>query len=474
MDKKQYSESKSRSLKIKTRLHLLICGWLFSLCAAPALAEEKPQSDGALAKYVATEDDSFGWKVRRSGELPFGEWFELTLTSQTWHDIPWKHQLFVLKPKKLRDGRRALLAIGGGSWQPQLEKPAEPGDGVPGQAAMYAALAEQTGTPVAVLLQVPHQPIDGKREDALISSTFQRFFLTEDPTWPLLLPMVKSAVAGMNAVSQFGKQQWSLDIGEFTVTGASKRGWTTWLTAAVDPRVVALAPAVIDMLNMPKQMPHQVATWGKPSEQIHDYTERGLDRLLATARGKRLVSIVDPYSYRRLIEQPKLIILGTNDRYWPLDALNLYWSDLVGKKYILYVPNSGHKLEDRERPLATLAALERQASGELKLADLDWKYTEEEGRLRLRVQTSQPPERVVAWLAESSTRDFREVRWSSQPMEQRSDAGHEYVLPLPEQGLKALFAEAVFATDRAPYYLSTQVKIVGRESRKPEVPGQKP
>lgn len=441
---------------------LSILGCCSILCAAPCVAADAPKIDGALAEYVAAADESFAWTVRRSGQLDAGVWYELTLTSQTWRDTVWKHQLFVMKPKKLRDGRRTLLVIGGGNWQPELEKPPQAGEGVPGQAAMYAAVAEQTGTPVAVLLQVPHQPLDGKREDALISYTFQRFFLTDDPTWPLLLPMVKSAVAGMNAIAQFGKQQWSLDIGEFTVTGASKRGWTTWLTAAVDPRVTALAPAVIDTLNMPQQVPHQVATWGKPSEQIHDYTERGLDKLLSTPRGKRLVAIVDPYSYRQAIEQPKLIMLGTNDRYWPLDALNLYWTDLVGKKYILYVPNNGHRLDDHERTLGTLAALHRQAAGELRLADLDWQYVEEPGQLRLRLSASEVPQRVVAWLAESPTRDFREAKWSSQPIE-RTTAGHEFVLPLPEQGLKAVFGEAVFATDRSPYFLSTQVRIVGKK-----------
>lgn len=453
---------------MKLAAPVLLCCWFLPCIVARAAKDNRPKTDGALASYVAAADESFGWTVRRRGELDAGEWYELTLTSQTWHETAWKHQLFVMKPKTLRDGRRALLVIGGGDWQPALEMPPEPGESVPAQAARYAAVAEQTGTPVAVLLQVPQQPIDGKREDALISYTFQRFFLTEDPTWPLLSPMVKSAVAGMNAITQFGKQQWSLEIGEFTVTGASKRGWTTWLTAAVDPRVTALAPAVIDMLNMPKQIPHQVATWGKPSEQIHDYTERGLDKLLATARGKRLVGIVDPYSYRRQIEQPKLIILGTNDRYWPLDALNLYWSDLIGKKYVLYVPNSGHRLDDQERTLGTLAALHRQASGELKLADLDWQYSEEPGKLRLRLSANKSPERVVAWLAESPTRDFRDARWSSQPIE-RTAAGYELVLPLPEQGFKAVLGEAVFATDRSPYYLSTQVRIVGHDRAKSEV-----
>lgn len=450
---------------MKSVLSLELLAAALALVVAPAMAEDPTtvqttKTKGPLADYVETPDESFAWTVRRRSEIAEGSWCELTLTSQTWHDTPWKHQLFVLKPKKVRDGGRALLVIGGGNWKPELEQPPAADEEVPGQAAMYAAIAEHAGTPVAVLLQVPHQPFNGMREDDLISHTFVQFAKTDDATWPLLLPMVKSAVSGMNAIEQFARQEWSLDIDEFTVTGASKRGWTTWLTAAVDRRVTALAPAVIDTLNMPKQMPHQIASFGKPSDQIRDYTQRGLHLLLATPRGQRLVSIVDPYSYRHVIDQPKLILLGTNDRYWPLDALNLYWPDLIGPKYILYVPNQGHGLNDRERTLGTITAFHRQAAGELKLSDLDWRFVEEPGKLRLRVTSSQPPKSVSAWLAESPTRDFREARWSSQPMQPTAD-GHEFLLPLPEKGLRAIFGEAVFATDRLPYFLSTNVRIVG-------------
>ena len=68
------------------------------------------------------------------------------------------------------------------------------------------------------LLQVPHQPIlDGKVEDEIISHTFDQFLNTGDPTWPLLLPMVNSAVRAMDAVQAYGRQAWSLNIEKFTV-----------------------------------------------------------------------------------------------------------------------------------------------------------------------------------------------------------------------------------------------------------------
>jgi len=38
--------------------------------------------------------------------------------------------------------------------------------------------------------------------------------------------------------------------GKFVATGASKRGWTSLLITAVDPRVVANIPIVYDLINI--------------------------------------------------------------------------------------------------------------------------------------------------------------------------------------------------------------------------------
>ena len=46
------------------------------------------------------------------------------------------------------------------------------------------------------------------------------------------------------------------------VTGGSKRGWTTWTTAAVDKRVVAITPMVIDMLNIDPSFEHHYRVYG--------------------------------------------------------------------------------------------------------------------------------------------------------------------------------------------------------------------
>jgi len=415
-----------------------------------------------LADYVAREDPAYGWKVRRRGTLGTGRYAELTLTSQRWHDIEWKHQLFVYRPGEVRDATRAIMLIGGGAWKTELAEPITSDDGgLPKEAVLLTALADKLGTPVAVLLQVPFQPIfeDKLYEDAAIAYTFQQFLSTGDVTWPLLFPMVKSAVRAMDCIGEFATQEWSLTPAKFTLTGASKRGWTTWLTSAVDPRVVCLAPMVIDMLNLPEHVRLQMTSWGKMSEQIHDYTERGIHLMMLTPQGRQLVGMVDPFAYRDRVRQPKFIILGTNDRYWPLDSLKLYWHDLSEAKHVLYVPNNGHGLRDFARVVGLIAAAHREAAGELQIPKLTWEFKDVDGGAELAVRSDRAPIRFQIWTAAAPTRDFRDALWTAAAVEPREGV-YRFTQQKQPGGFSAVFGEANFDDEVMPFYLSTNVRIV--------------
>jgi PhoPQ-activated pathogenicity-related protein len=447
--------------------HWITALTLLIVSAASLQAKEAPTTatpSPALKAYVSKPDATYEWKKRREGTLGEGAYAELILTSQTWRDIAWKHQLFVYRPSKVKKGSQALLLIAGGSWKPEFEQqPAESDARLPGEAHIVAALAESLGAPVAVLLQVPEQPLfGGMVEDEIISHTFAEFMKTNDVEWPLLLPMVKSVVRAMDAIEEFAHAEWQLDVEHFLVTGASKRGWTTWLTGAVDPRVNAIAPMVIDMLNMKPHMKLQEASFGGYSEQIADYTEKGLQDHLDSERGDALRSIVDPYSYRSQLKQPKLIILGTNDRYWPVDALNLYWDDLEGEKYILYVPNNGHGLRDHMRLVGTVSALHEHITGGKAMPKLDWKFEDGGDSLQLELSSDSKPEAVRMWTANSETRDFREARWESQDVRAEGGEGRRFVVDIkkPARGFAAIFAEAQFNGRPMPFYLSTNLRVV--------------
>lgn len=418
------------------------------------------ETDGPLAKYVAKPDSSYQWVKRQEREMGGVKFVELILTSQTWKSGPWKHRLFIMRPAEMADASHGLILISGGAWRDEMEAPPQEGEALPGEAPVLANAVKMLKAPVALLMQVPNQPIlGGLSEDDAISQTFVEFLESGDLEWPLLLPMTKSAVKAMDAVQEYAKQEWDVEVKTFTVTGASKRGWTTWLTGAVDPRATAIAPIVIDTLNMPAQMEHQLRSWGKYSEQIDDYTRRGIQQQAGTPRGVQLNGIVDPYHYRSEITQPKLLIMGTNDRYWTLDALNIYWPDLEGEKYILYVPNNGHGVNDFARLLGSIGALHKQASGQLQLPALTWDFEEADGKTALTIGSDKEPAKVDIWTATAPTRDFRDSKWTSQPAT-KADGKYRFELPTPSEGYAAFFGEAVYRDAGAPYFLSTNIRIV--------------
>jgi PhoPQ-activated pathogenicity-related protein len=263
----------------------------------------------------------------------------------------------------------------------------------------------------------------------------------------------------MDALEAFVEQRSGVRPEGFVVTGASKRGWTSWLTPVVDARVVATAPIVINTLNFRAQMKHQIETWGEYSEQIDDYTSKGLVRPEGeprTPQEDHLWRMMDPYTYRAQLQLPKLMIVGANDRYWVLDAMNLYWDELVGPRYVLQAPNAGHSLDgQRELALTTLAVFFRhQAAGDA-LPELRWTFTDDGDALQLRMQAAPPPVRVRAWTAESETKDFRESQWTS--FEVAGMSGDQVVrAPKPAGKHVALFGEYEFEYAGLKYSLTTQ------------------
>ena len=442
------------------RLH----AWVRATCGAFMVCSTlvpPAQAGDELDRYVSQPDASYALHTIQSGQFDGADFLEAILTSQTWRGILWKHQLFLVRPRELdMPCTQALLFIDGGSWEPEYDSTsAHP---LPRAAAVFVRLANALRTPLAIVRQVPFEPLfDGRSEDALIAYTFERYLDTGDPEWPLLLPMVKSATRAMDAVQQLARQRWGLSIARFTVSGASKRGWTSWLTAAVDPRVASVAPMVIDMLNMKAQLQLQRQTFGGLSEQIREYEQIHFPERIDSPTGRELVSMVDPYSYRDRLTQPKLILLGTNDPYWPLDALNVYWSALPEQKRVLYLPNQTHDLRDVDRLIGSLAALHRYSARGKPLPQVSATLTQQNGRLELAVHTDARPERVLAWSARSATRDFRHARWSSQECRRSGDA-YECEGPMAGDAPTALYAEAVFHDRGEPRFsLSTTVYISG-------------
>ncbi|HEY7427569.1 MAG TPA: PhoPQ-activated protein PqaA family protein, partial [Gemmataceae bacterium] len=428
--------------------------WLTSLfCLMTIFGLSPTRAD--LPEYLRKPEPAFTWKMGEKIERDGNTIYNLQLVSQTWQGITWKHALQVYQPKGVRPASMLLLRNQGG--QPNNES-----------MAFDLELARRLQAPCACLFGIPNRPLlGGKTEDALIAETFVRHLDDKDDSWPLLFPMVKSLVKAMDALQAFARQEWKTPLEGFVVTGGSKRGWTTWLTGASDARVKAIAPMVIDTLNMRKQMAHQLDSFGAYSEQIRDYTERGLVPVPDTPAAERLWKMIDPYSYRERLTMPKLIVNGNNDPYWSTDALNLYWDDLKGDKWVLYVPNAGHNLEqkdadgkpDHSRALNGLSAFGRHMIHDKPMPKLTWEHDDADGKARLTVRSTPAAKGMRLWLAEAPTRDFRKAKWTSRPLDDK--AGVATVAP-PAKGFITFYAELDYTIGDLPYHLSTTLRMIGK------------
>lgn len=427
------------------------CRTLVLLLAALSCA----QAD--LYSYVQTPDSSYTYTVVDEAALPLGTALNVELISQTWRGLDWKHWVSVMQPKEARYPDAVALVINGG----------RNGRGAPnlkGETGfLLSLLADKLGCTVALLSQVPNQPLfNDLREDALIAHTFDEFLKSGEQDWPLLLPMTKSAVRTMDMLQELLGERFGSDARRFCVTGGSKRGWTTWLTAACDERVVAIAPMVFDTLNMQAQMRHQLNAWGAFSQQIDDYTSRNLpQRMSDEPRADELRALVDPFSHLANIEVPKYIVIGTNDRYWPVDAARFYFDELCGESYLHYLPNAGHGLE--RAVVDTIACFFDRVLSHKPRPRFAWQVQEGGLQLQLSLICQDAPQEVRLWKAQSDTRDFRDADWSSEILT-ADDAGlysGTVARPASPGSHVAFFAESVYDQDGQKLRLATRVEVHG-------------
>ncbi|MDX9973577.1 MAG: PhoPQ-activated protein PqaA family protein [FCB group bacterium] len=408
---------------------------------------------GALENYVNEPDPTYAYSVVSSGPGVDCTVYVVDMTSQTWHpndvDKPvWRHWVMVFVPNRV-ETETALLIITGGNNK--HDRPPTV-DGKEAQAV--SNIVSKTGGVVVMLKGVPSEPLvfnaEGKSrtEDEIIAYTYRQYVDTGDPTWPLLLPMVKSAVRAMDTSQDLLKKVTpAVNVKDFVVTGASKRGWTTWLTGAIDPRVAGIAPMVIDMLNTPLQMAHQKEWYGTYSSEVQDYTDLKLTDFMASPDARPLLDIVDPYSYRDTLTMPKLVLLGSGDQYWTLDAANFYFPGLLAPKYIRYQANGDHGLDTATETIKALTHFFNCVAKKKPMPEFTWDIKPDGTYL---VTPGEPrPEEVRLWRAHSDVLDFRKITvgdsaFSSEVLTANPDGTYSGRVKAPKEGYDGFYIELVY------------------------------
>lgn len=419
----------------------------------PAEPIEAAVAEAPLVAYVKKPDPAYAWELTSSQEEEGYTLHVLRMTSQSWLteaevDRPvWQHWLTILEPHEVTSNRAFLYITGGDN-----------DDEAPSEAPPLLLPLLESGTYVAELRQVPNQPLVfanddfGPRvEDEMIAYAWRQFLeggaKDEDIRWLPRLPMTKAAVRALDTITAFAASEDGdgSTVNEFVVAGASKRGWTTWTTAIADDRVIAIAPIVIDLLNVQPSFEHHWRVYGFWAPAVGDYERENIMSWQKTAEYRRLNKLVEPYEFRQQLELPKLLLNATGDQFFLPDSWQFYWSSLEGEKHLRYVPNAEHSMRGTD-VAETLYAFYEGIVTDTPRPEFDWSV--EGATLRATPRPGSEPSAVTLWQAvNEQARDFRvdTIGRSWQASEVSAlDGSYEATLETPAKGWRAGFLELTF------------------------------
>ncbi len=420
----------------------------------------------ALDRYVKKPDATYQWKVLQEVKGPGVTQYVVHLKSQTWRTekevdrTVWEHWLLIAKPDEVKSSS-AFLLIGGGS------NDSKPPEKVDNKLVMIAAATKSV---TAELKLVPNQGLvfhgDGqqRKEDDLIGYTWDQYLKTGDETWPARLPMVKSAVRAMDCIQELlaSEQGGKNKVEKFVVAGGSKRGWTTWCTAAVDKRVEAIVPIVIDVLNVNESMKNHTKAYGFFSLAVGDYMRHNIMQRMNDPRLKELYNIEDPFSYRDRLTMPKYIVNAAGDQFFCPDSSKFYFDELKGEKILRYVPNGDHSLRDTDA-WESISSYYQSILSKNERPKFTWNF-ESDGSIR--VKTENQPSKVTVWAANNpEARDFRlaKIGKAYKPTVLESQGEGVYVgkIETPPKGWTAFFVELSYKNGGAfPLKATTAVRVL--------------
>lgn len=465
--------NKKKLLPILNWGGLIFSAFLFFSCQKPAEApvEKEVRSASLLKDYVHSPDSTFRYEIVHSVPGEKVDFHVLKMYSQHWltSDIvdktEWWHWVSIVIPKDTPH-ETGMLWIGGGSTNSKMpEKP----------DALIMAASTQTNSIVAQIHNVPFQPITfandtfGERyEDEIISYGWRKFLeggaKDEDAFWLARLPMTKASKLAMDAVTAVVKEKYSKNLNSFVVGGASKRGWTTWTTAAVDDRVVAIVPVVIDLLNLVPSFEHHWQNYGFWAPAVGDYVREGVMDWVGTPEFDRMMEITEPYAFRKDYDMPKLIINAAGDEFFQPDSWKFYLDSLPGEKHVMYVPNFGHDLGDSDA-IPNLIAFYGSVLNNTPRPKYEWKI--EGDKILVKTDPNQKPVSVKLWSAYNPlARDFRIDEfgpgWTAEEIVLPENGELTVNMTTPESGFRGYFVELTFAGD-SPLKVTTGIDVLPRE-----------
>jgi len=452
---------------------LIWSSFLFNQCQPENTSESVVETfdETLLDQYVYSPDPNYHYEVVYQGKKEGYTFYVLKMISQKWlteaevDEPAWWHWVKIVVPDTVKHNT-GMMWIGGGAKDDELPDN-------PGPILLQSALLTHSIT--AEIHNIPNQPLSfandnyGPRfEDELIAYGWRKFLeggaKDEDAIWLARLPMTKAVVRAMDAVSELIGKEIDTSLENFIVAGGSKRGWTTWTTAAVDDRVIAMVPIVIDLLNVVPSFDHHWRNYGFWAPAVDDYVREGIMEWMHSEEFTRMLEITEPYSYLDRFDIPKLLINASGDQFFQPDSWQFYWNDLMAEKYVRYVPNTGHSLDGSDA-METLISYYQYILEKQERPEFEWKF--QDSIIRIETDPEKPPSTVKLWQAISTekSRDFRVdvigKVWNDSTLAISPSGNYTINLSAPQYGWKAYFVELTFENRSIlPLKLTTGVTVL--------------
>ncbi len=306
----------------------------------------------SMKDYIESTKNEFSYEIEDI--IYEKEWtgFHIKMISGEWLDkkkvdtVEWSHFVDIVIPKETLT-ETGIMFIDGGVTDEKYFR----------LDSISVGYALKTKSIIVNLHNIPVQPInflasdqENFVEDDLIAYAWSQFLergaKKKDIEWLPRLPMTRAVVRSMDLAQEIVVQN-NKKLSDFVVSGASKRGWTAWTTAAVDNRVVGVAPMVIDMLNLVPSFENHYRSYGEFSPAVQEYVNYNIQDWMGTDEFKVLMSYIEPYSFKEEFTMPKYIINAGSDEFFSTDSWRFYYDELPENKLIRYVPNKNHSLNGR-------------------------------------------------------------------------------------------------------------------------------
>ena len=408
------------------------------------------------------------------------------LSSQTWspqHQVSpekWQHNVIFYIPAHPQN-QRALVIINNGTNNASSSMSASPPTDF--TTEMLTRLARETQTIVISVSDIPNQYLtfenDGKprREDDSVARSWALFMQAppQYQTLPLQVPM-SGAVSQTLSLAEHELKAWH--IKRFILSGISKRGWTSWLTAIADPRVDAIVPFVIDLLNQREALTHMYKSYGGnwPIAFFPYYNEK-IDTQITSPQFAQLMQIQDPIayansSYKHRLAIPKYIVNASGDDFYTPDNSRFYYDKLPGQKSLRVVPNSSHYGVKTVATEALIPFVKRIQQNKA-LPAISVTQEKKTGEETLKIFFSESPVSIKLWSANNPlARDFRyacNIRYHASDIPLPDNHNLTVKLVDPTRGWTASFVEATFKDG----YVSTTPVVISTDEVYPATPPEK-